>query len=640
MEDTDAPPQAALIRWLRHNWVTLAVAGAIVWLALENGGHEVTVRGPAAIVLLAVIGLLVGLGVWPRSVLPRAALLTGALLAGFALLNGLSVIWAESAEKAFTEFNRVAFYVAVLAVVVLATRHGSARAWSSGLAVGIVVVAALALGSRLSPDLLETSEASRLDPDDPRLSYPLYYWNGLGALLAVAVPMLIAAATAARTTLQGALALSPFPLLAAAGYLTSSRGGAAAAGVGLAVVIALADRRHVALLASAIAAAGAVAGVVVLELHQDIVDGPLPQDALGQGRSAAALVVVACVLTGASYLALRPRLPGDVRVAAGLRRAAVGLAVLVVAAGVVVADPAERFESFKEGPAEVTDAYTRSHLLSSGGGGRWQFWETAIDQFQEHPVLGDGAGSYQAWWAQHGSLDVFVRNAHSLFVEALGELGIAGLLAILAVFAVGAAQGIGRARAIPTRDRTVVAGITAALLSFVLAAAIDWMWDLAVVGAVGIVCLGLLVGPATVYASDTPDVTRPRLWPRIGVGAAVLGFALAQAVPLIAEVKVQDSQDALKEGDEEAALAAAEDARDAQGWAASPRLQLALVHEARGDLEEAREEIARAIDRDRSDWRLWAVAARIEDASGDPAAARRSLDQARALNPRSSLFGG
>jgi tetratricopeptide (TPR) repeat protein len=186
----------------------------------------------------------------------------------------------------------------------------------------------------------------------------------------------------------------------------------------------------------------------------------------------------------------------------------------------------------------------------------------------------------------------------------------------------------------------VVAGITAALLSFVLAAAIDWMWDLAVVGAVGIVCLGLLVGPATIYASDTPDARRLRLWPRIGVGAAVVALAFAQAIPLIAEVKVRDSQDALTDGDEEAALAAAEDAREVQGWAASPRLQLALVHEARGDLEEAREEIARAIDRDGSDWRLWAVAARIEEASGDPAAARQSLDQARALNPRSSLLGG
>jgi hypothetical protein len=627
-------------RWLRQNWVTLAVAGAVVGLSLQNGGYDLTVRSPWAIALLCAIALLVGLGVWPRASLPRAALVIGALLAGFALVNGLSMIWAESAENAFTEFNRVVFYIAVLTAVVLAGRRGSAREWSAGLAVGITIVAALALASRLLPNLLETSDASRLAPDDPRLSYPVYYWNGLAVLLALGVPLLIAAATAARTALRGALAVSAFPLLAAAGYLTSSRGGAAAAAVGLVAVIAMTDKRHVALLAAALGAAGAVAGVAVLELHQDIVDGPLPDDALGQGRGAAALVVLACALTGAAFAALRPRLPADVTVPARVSRAALAVAVVAVAVGVVAADPAERFESFKKGPAEVTSAYTRSHLLSSGGGGRWQFWETAVDQFEANPVVGDGAGSYQAWWAQHGSLPVFVRSAHSLFVEALGELGLAGLLVILGVFAVGAVQGIRRTRAAPAGDRAVVAGLTAALLAFVFAAAIDWVWDLPVVGAVGIVCLGLLVGPATIYAVDASGVRRTGVWPRLAVAAVVTLLVVAQAVPLIADVKIKDSQDELKAGDEAAALAAAEDARDVQSWAASPHLQLALVYETRGELSEAREEIARAIDRDRSDWRLWAVEARIEEASGNDAAARRSLDQARELNPRSPSFSG
>jgi Flp pilus assembly protein TadD len=130
------------------------------------------------------------------------------------------------------------------------------------------------------------------------------------------------------------------------------------------------------------------------------------------------------------------------------------------------------------------------------------------------------------------------------------------------------------------------------------------------------------------------------VWPRLAVAVTVTLLALAQAIPLIADVKIKDSEDELKQGDEAAALAAAEDARDVQSWAASPHLQLALVHETRGELSEARDEIARAIDRDGSDWRLWAVEARIEEASGDDAAAQRSLDQARELNPRSPLFNG
>jgi Flp pilus assembly protein TadD len=117
-----------------------------------------------------------------------------------------------------------------------------------------------------------------------------------------------------------------------------------------------------------------------------------------------------------------------------------------------------------------------------------------------------------------------------------------------------------------------------------------------------------------------------------------LTLVAAEAVPLATQQKVRASQEALKEGNADSALAEARDARALQGWAASPHLQVALVQESRGRLRSARESIRMAIDRDRSDWRLWAVAARIEEASGSIAEARRSFDRARALNPRSPLF--
>ena len=34
-----------------------------------------------------------------------------------------------------------------------------------------------------------------------------------------------------------------------------------------------------------------------------------------------------------------------------------------------------------------------------------------------------GAGSYESWWAQHGSISYFIRDAHSVWLETLGELG-------------------------------------------------------------------------------------------------------------------------------------------------------------------------------------------------------------------------
>jgi Tfp pilus assembly protein PilF len=87
-----------------------------------------------------------------------------------------------------------------------------------------------------------------------------------------------------------------------------------------------------------------------------------------------------------------------------------------------------------------------------------------------------------------------------------------------------------------------------------------------------------------------------------------------------------------------AALASARAAQRTAPWAASPRLQLALVEEASSDLDAARRAIRAAIQRDRSDWRLWLVAARIADERGDAAAAAADLRRATSLNPRSPVI--
>ena len=192
----------------------------------------------------------------------------------------------------------------------------------------------------------------------------------------------------------------------------------------------------------------------------------------------------------------------------------------------------------------------------------------------------------------------------------------------------------------------VVAALIGAFVAFLLAAAIDWVWDLTVVGAVGVVCLALLTGAATLARVESPvssqDGGRRRPWSgvgwRAGVVVVALGVVVAQTIPLATQMKIRASQQALKRGDAVGALSEARDARTFQGWAASPHLQVALVQESRGRLRSAREEIRTAIERDRSDWRLWAVAARIQEESGSVAEARRSYEMAKALNPRSPLF--
>ena len=126
----------------------------------------------------------------------------------------------------------------------------------------------------------------------------------------------------------------------------------------------------------------------------------------------------------------------------------VAAALVLAVVGIVASDPAARVKGFKTLPgADVTSGdggFVKAHLLSGGGSGRWQFWAAALDQWNARRVLGEGAGTYESWWAQHGSFSYFVRDAHSIYLEALGELGIIGFLLIVAVVVSGAAVGIQR----------------------------------------------------------------------------------------------------------------------------------------------------------------------------------------------------
>ena len=178
---------------------------------------------------------------------------------------------------------------------------------------------------------------------------------------------------------------------------------------------------------------------MLLEAHPVLLEGPFDSAAARSDGPAVALMLAGvCLAAGGLYAVLSTLAPARLSVPRGVSRAALAVAGVLLVAGVIAADPAERLDAFKAPPAGATDpGFIRSHLLSGGGSGRWQFWSAAVDQFQAHPVAGGGAGSYEAWWAEHGSLAYFVRNAHSLWLETLGELGLAGAVLLLAAFGIG-----------------------------------------------------------------------------------------------------------------------------------------------------------------------------------------------------------
>jgi tetratricopeptide (TPR) repeat protein len=629
--------------------LTLAVAGVMFWLAFDGGTYRLESRNAFAIAVWWMLLIALGLGLWPAARVPRAAQVTGGSLAAFALLTGASILWAESAEKAFIEFNRAALYLGVFLVAVLAATRATAGRWADGLAIAIAGVGVLALASRFFPDVLPAGDVPRFLPATyTRLSYPVNYWNGLAILLGIGTPLLLRAAVLSERAFWRGLAVAPIPVFAAVTFLASSRGGFAVALTGAIGFLVLTARRWTAAGAVAIAALGSAASIGVLLTHDAVVNGPFDSDpAVSQGRTAALLVALICAAVGLIYGAASRYAAGRFEIRPLIGRLATALVVVAALAGIAASNPVERFETFKAPPGELRGAesdFIKAHLLSGNGSGRWQFWGAALDEFETSPLWGRGAGSYEAWWAQHGSIPAFVRDAHSLYLETLGELGLLGFVLLVGAFSVGIASGVMRLRRAGD-DRTTIAALTAAFLAFAVGAGIDWMWELTAVSVVGIACLGFVTGPATTVLAR-PRVARrderpvPRRRFAVGVAALVLGWLVicAEAIPLLSQIKVNDSQEAVARGDGDDAVSDALAAWALQPWAASPYLQLALIHEQMGELPAARDWIREAIDRDSEDWRLWLVAARIETKAGSSEGAVRSLRRAAELNPRSPLF--
>ncbi len=643
-----ATPRTAL----RGAAVVLGLGAGVFLIARDGGFYGLAERDALAVGVWWAVALMAALGLWPAARMPVGALVAGGLLAAFAGFTALSALWAPAAETALTEADRVLLYLGVFLLAVLAARRGDAGRAADGLGLGIVAVAVLALASRLFPDLVGQTVVGRLLPDAAvRLAYPVDYWNGLGILIALGLPLLLRSATAIESGLWRGAAIAGVPVLSSVVFLTSSRGAAAVGAVGALVLLALTDRRLLTLWAVAVAAAGSGAAIAVLHARDALVTQPealRSSLAHSQGRSAALLIALLCAATAAVYLAGAFRAPVRPRLSRGIRIAAVAAVLAGGVVGLIALDPGKRLDQFKVAPSEDSfyksspRRYVESHLLSGGGAGRWQFWGGAVDEFRSQPLRGGGAGSYESWWAQHGSITYFIRDAHSLWLETLGELGIIGLALLVSFFAAVLVAGALALRRAPPGARAAVAGLYAVVVAFLVAAAIDWMWELTIVGVVAMLAAGLVAGPAALPAENEGEgeagiAERPRspATLRIGLGIAGLAAVAVLAFPLLSEVSLRASAKEAARGDARAAVDSASDARRLAPWSSDPLTRLALLAEAQGDLPTARRWIERSLKKNDSDWRTWLIAARIQTQLGAVRQAAASLAKARELNPRS-----
>jgi hypothetical protein len=224
------------------------------------------------------------------------------------------------------------------------------------------------------------------------------------------------------------------------------------------------------------------------------------------------------------------------------------------------------------------------------------------------------------------------RDAHSVFLQALGELGLLGFACVAIVWIVGPALGLMLARRLDGPERIAAAAAASVAVAFAVGAAIDWMWQLPAVALVGVVALALALGSAS---PEQPLALGRARFVLTGLCVLVVVFEL---LPLTAGIALDQSRRAAGRADPQAAASAALRARALEPWAVSPVVQLALIDESVNRLAAAQAWIDRARRIDATNWQVRLIAARIETKRGDIAAARRDLAALKTLYPRLPLI--
>jgi O-antigen ligase len=625
-------------------WTWLLGFGLISYLGLKGGGYDPLVHDQVGIAVWWILLATVAVGAVPRQRLGRLGWCAVGLLAAFAVWTALSLSWTESGEKTFADTARLATYLGAFALAVCARGPRGAARMTGAVATAIVLVVGVALLSRLHPAWFpEASQTQRfLEIGRERLSYPLNYWNALAALIAIGLPLLLAVATSAKLIALRALAAAAMPALMLTALFTLSRAPIAAIFLVFAVFLAFSSDRLPKLLTLLVTGAGGVLLIAATAGRDELRDGLATSTAHRQGDEMLLLTIAVCVVVGLiqwgiSEALARGKRPRWTHVSRQQSRAAVLAAAIVVVIGLIAFNAPGKvsngWDEFKlaEVPGDGTERLGRA-----SGESRYQFWSSTVREMESEPLTGTGSGTFEYWWTRDGDTGDVVRDAHSLYMQTLGELGIVGLALLLAfVLTVLIGGGLAAVRAGPL-ERPYLAAALASCVAFFATAIFDWMWQMPV-----LTVAMLLLASILVVRGRPEGEGRPSPFPvaaRAAFAVLALAAIVAIAIPLASTTLVRQSQAEANEGDPSAALSAAKSAQNAQPGAASPRLQQALLLETAGDLAAAGAAAHAATEREPTNWRIWLVLSRIEAERGQVDAAIRYYRKARSLNPYSSLF--
>jgi hypothetical protein len=639
--DRAAPP-AGIDFELVATW--LLGFGLVVYLGLRSGGFDPLVSDNVGILVWWIVLAGLAVGAFPRRRFGPAGWAAVALLTGFLAWTALSRAWTQSSSNTSAETALVATYLGVFVLALSIRGSRGMRTMAAAVGTGIAVIAAIALLSRLHPAWFPhaAQTGNFLHSVRDRLSYPLDYWNGVAALTAIGLPLILDLATTRGAILLRSLAAAALPVMALTVFFTLSRGGILAGVVALVLYIGFAGDRVPRLATGAVAGIGGAILIGEAAQRDALQEGLSNAAAHSQGNEMLWTTIAVCLAVGLVQAVLSlafsaERRPAWTRPSRRLSAAAVAISVLVVLIAAASLNLPDRISNglgeFKSG--KVARGGT-ARLTSAAGEQRYKLWGAALDEFKAEPLHGTGAGTFELWWARKGNYPQIARDTHSLYLQTLGELGLVGILLLGGFFVLVLARGARAILCANTRDRPHLAAATAGAVAFLVSAALDWVWLLPVLPvATLLLAAGLLSNGAS---PPTTERRRIDLGPRVALALLSLAAIVAISIPLSSTSLIRESQSQARADDLAGALDSARSAANVEPDAALPRLQQALVLEQAGEYQAAVAQAAAAARREGLNWKNWLILSRVQAEAGEAKAAVASYRRARSLNPNSPIF--
>ena len=613
----------------------------IVVLSFSTGGFlppewAASRRAPGFTALVAAV-LILGLALrlfvverpfanWNRLYLAGAGSL--GLLAVWVLLSGN---WSHAPARAILDYDRVLLYLLAFVLSGMSGRRdGDLRLLVRAIAVAVFAVSLVALTTRLLPDVWQIAPATA----NARLSYPLPYWNALGLLTAIGFVLCFSLTCDDQETATGRmLAACALPVLGATLLLTFSRGAIVAAGI--AVLAAIVVGRPRALLSGLAVAVPTVAASTVAAYAAGGLASAEPTSvaAAAQGHGVAVVVVVCVGLAGWGR---RRLLPYDAHLRRAIARISARIslttttAAMVAAAIVLLMAVPTVLHVYRGFVADTgrDGADLRGRLNGAGDNGRADLWRLALEAFRDSPVRGQGAGTFALQLDHRSDGPLKATDAHGLFFEVLGELGLVGFALICCAVLVVLGGFLGAAR---NPDRAVGGALFAAGLAWTFHAASDWMWEVPAV-----TCWFFAAGGLVLARSRVHGVARGS--PRLALPARLTGVACCVALLILparvylADVELTTAGRAFQRGACDRAIAHAERSVRLLSARPEPHILLGYCHVRMGQGPLAMRDMNDAVRRDPENWETHYGLAIARAASGlDP---RPRLRIAVSLRPR------